>query len=98
VRFADNSPFPELDSLYDDVYVLGEQVRGWWTVDERSPEPHPGERERETGKLPHELAEAGAAYASVGDVQARRREHHEEQGEGEGEPAAEDRDQEGGAA
>jgi pyruvate dehydrogenase E1 component subunit alpha len=98
VRFADNSPFPELDSLYDDVYVLGEQVRGWWTVDERSPEPHPGERERETGKLPHELAEAGAAYASVGDVQARRREHHEEQGEGEGEPAAEDRDQKGGAA
>src|SRR6185312_2170299 len=26
VRFADDSPFPELDSLYDDLYVLGEQV------------------------------------------------------------------------
>src|SRR3954447_3098999 len=27
VRFADDSPFPELVSLYDDLYVLGEQVR-----------------------------------------------------------------------
>src|SRR5215212_8400019 len=38
VEFADNSPFPELDSLYDDIYVYGEQVRGWYSVDERSPE------------------------------------------------------------
>jgi pyruvate dehydrogenase E1 component alpha subunit len=37
VEFADNSPFPELDSLYDDIYVYGEQVRGWYAVDERSP-------------------------------------------------------------
>lgn len=91
VRFADASPFPDLDSLYDDVYVLGDQVRGWWTVDERSPEPHRGERERESGAVPHGLAEAGAAYAAVGDVQARRR---REQGRGGPRPAAEDRDTE----
>jgi pyruvate dehydrogenase E1 component alpha subunit len=73
VRFADESPFPELDSLYDDIYVLSEQVGGWWSVDERSPEPHRGELERETGEVPHRLAEAGAAYAGVGEAKARRR-------------------------
>ena len=44
VKFADKSPFPDLASLYDDVYVYGEQVKGWYTVDERSPDVHPGER------------------------------------------------------
>jgi pyruvate dehydrogenase E1 component alpha subunit len=73
VEFADNSPFPELDSLYDDIYVYGEQVRGWYSVDERSPEPHRGERERESGVIAHELAEAGAAYAGEGDAEARSR-------------------------
>ncbi len=47
VAFADASPFPAPESLYDDVYVLGDQVRGWYSVDERSPEPHRGEDERE---------------------------------------------------
>jgi hypothetical protein len=42
-------------------------------VDERSPEVHRGEHERQAGDLPHELAEKGAAYASVGDEQERRR-------------------------
>jgi pyruvate dehydrogenase E1 component alpha subunit len=46
VAFADASPFPAPESLYDDVYVLGDQVRGWYSVDERSPEPHRGEDER----------------------------------------------------
>jgi pyruvate dehydrogenase E1 component alpha subunit len=63
VAFAEKSPFPELDSLYDDVYVYGEQVKGWYTVDERSPDTHPGEREREAPAISHELAEAGAARA-----------------------------------
>jgi len=90
VRFADNSPFPDLDSLYDDLYVLGDQVRGWWAVDERSPDAHRGERERESGKVAHDLAEAGAAYAGVGEAQERKR-RQREQG------AAEARDEEGGA-
>jgi hypothetical protein len=47
VEFADNSPFPDLDSLYDDIYVYGEQVRGWYSVDERSAGVHKGEDERE---------------------------------------------------
>jgi pyruvate dehydrogenase E1 component alpha subunit len=72
VRFADDSPFPELDSLYDDIYVFNDEVPSWWTVDERSPEVHRGEREREAGDVPHELAEKGAAYANVGDRQSRK--------------------------
>jgi pyruvate dehydrogenase E1 component alpha subunit len=73
VRFADESPFPDLDSLYDQVYVFDSDVPAWWTVDERSPEVHRGEREREAGKVPHELAEMGAAYAGVGDREVRER-------------------------
>ena len=72
MKFADESPFPDLDSLYDDVYVYDSDVPGWWTVDERSPEVHRGEREREAGEMPHELAEQGAAYAGV-DARARRK-------------------------
>jgi pyruvate dehydrogenase E1 component subunit alpha len=92
VDFADKSPFPDLDSLYDDIYVYGEQVRGWYSVDERAPEPHRGERERESGEVAHELAEAGAAYAGVGDAEERAR----RSSKGDEEPAADDRDQEGG--
>src|SRR6195256_4071089 len=43
VAFADASPFPEPSSLYDDVYVLGDQVQGWYSIDERSPGVHRGE-------------------------------------------------------
>jgi pyruvate dehydrogenase E1 component alpha subunit len=92
VEFADNSPFPELDSLYDDIYVYGEQVRGWYSMDERSPQPHRGEHERESGDVAHELAEAGAAYAGVGDADERAR----RSSKGDKEPAADERDVEGG--
>jgi pyruvate dehydrogenase E1 component alpha subunit len=64
VEFADNSPEPPLDSLYDHLYVLGEQVPGWYGVDERSPDPHPAEGEREAGERARQLAERGAAYAA----------------------------------
>jgi pyruvate dehydrogenase E1 component alpha subunit len=47
VAFADSSPFPAPESLYDDVYVLGGQLQGWYSVDERGPEPHRGEHERQ---------------------------------------------------
>jgi len=46
VAFADASPFPPPEALYDDVYVLGDQVRGWYSVDERTPHVHKGEDER----------------------------------------------------
>jgi pyruvate dehydrogenase E1 component alpha subunit len=45
VAFADASPFPEASSLYDDVYVLGDQVQGWYSIDERSAGVHRGEDE-----------------------------------------------------
>ncbi len=63
VRYADASPEPPLDSVYDNLYVVGEQVPGWYAVDERAPHPFPGERESEhlEGEA-RELAEAGAAY------------------------------------
>ncbi len=52
VRFADDSEFPPPESLYDDIYVLGGQVKGWYSVDERSAGVHKGEDEREmAGKL-----------------------------------------------
>ena len=76
VKFADESPAPALESLYENVYVLGDQVQGWYSVDERTPEVHRGEDESEVGKsgVAQELAEAGAAYAGAGDVGKRRRE------------------------
>ncbi len=63
VEFADESPEPPLDTLYDNLYVVGDQVPGWYAVDERAPKPFPGEREGErlSGEA-KELAEAGAAY------------------------------------
>src|SRR5215210_5665747 len=47
VGFADKAAFPPPESLYDDVYVLGDQVKGWYSVDERSAGVHRGEEERE---------------------------------------------------
>jgi pyruvate dehydrogenase E1 component alpha subunit len=33
VAFAEASPFPALESLYDDVYVLDQEVSGWYSVE-----------------------------------------------------------------
>jgi pyruvate dehydrogenase E1 component alpha subunit len=66
VEFADASPEPELDTLYEKLYVLDETA-SWYAVDERSPEPHPGEDERRMPEAARELAEAGAAYAGRPD-------------------------------
>jgi pyruvate dehydrogenase E1 component alpha subunit len=46
VTFADRSPFPPPEALYDDVYALGRQVRGWYSVDARAAGVHKGEDER----------------------------------------------------
>jgi pyruvate dehydrogenase E1 component alpha subunit len=75
VAFADESPEPALESLYDNIYVLGDQLHGWYSVDERTPDVHRGEDEHEVGAhgVAQELAEAGAAYAGAGEVQRRRR-------------------------
>jgi pyruvate dehydrogenase E1 component alpha subunit len=47
VAFADRSAHPEPESLYDDIYELGGQVHGWYTVDERAAGVHRGEHERD---------------------------------------------------
>jgi pyruvate dehydrogenase E1 component alpha subunit len=70
VEFADNSPEPPLDSLYDHLYVLGDQVPGWYGVDERSPDSHPAEGERDAGERARQLAESGAAYAEDEEMRA----------------------------
>jgi len=62
VEFADASPEPPLDTLYEKLYVFDE-TDAWYAVDERSPEPHRGEQEGEMPAAARELAEAGAAHA-----------------------------------
>jgi pyruvate dehydrogenase E1 component alpha subunit len=62
VEFAEASPEPALDTLYEGLYTHTESG-GWYAVDERSPEPHRGEDERQMPDAARELAEAGAAYA-----------------------------------
>jgi pyruvate dehydrogenase E1 component alpha subunit len=66
VEFADASPEPALDTLYESLYVH-EGGGGWYAVDERSPEPHRGEHEDRMPDAARELAEAGAAYAGQPD-------------------------------
>ena len=82
VKFADESPFPDLDSLYDDIYVFDSDVPAWWTVDERSPEVHRGEHEREAGD-PAPAGRAGRRLRGGGRPQAR--------------PPAQEEDEDGGA-
>jgi pyruvate dehydrogenase E1 component alpha subunit len=74
VAFADSSPEPPLESLYDNLYVLPEESGGWYAVDERTPEPHPGELERQVGTEGEirRLAEAGAAYGGQKPAKAGR--------------------------
>jgi pyruvate dehydrogenase E1 component alpha subunit len=101
VEFADASPEPPLESLYDKLYVVGDHVPGWYAVDERTPEPHPGELEHEVGKQGpiRELAEAGAAYG--GQQRGRPKPNEDgdgsdegpEDGEVEASEALEDRDE-----
>ncbi|MEX2106883.1 MAG: pyruvate dehydrogenase (acetyl-transferring) E1 component subunit alpha [Solirubrobacterales bacterium] len=66
VEFADASPEPPLDTLYENLYAMTEPG-GWYAVDERSPEPHRGEHEDRMPDAARELAEAGAAYAGQPD-------------------------------
>jgi pyruvate dehydrogenase E1 component alpha subunit len=62
VEFAEASAEPPLDTLYENLYAVTDPG-GWYAVDERSPEPHRGEREDRMPDAARELAEAGAAYA-----------------------------------
>jgi pyruvate dehydrogenase E1 component alpha subunit len=73
VAFADHSPFPPPEALYDNIYVLGDQLRGWYSVDERSAGLHRGEDERELSEQErgpigaYDRAREAAAREDVGD-------------------------------
>ncbi len=62
VAFAERSPFPSPESLYDDVYVLGNQVHGWYSV--RTSEPQDGDgtppaaEPASTGEIPQQITSA----------------------------------------
>ena len=75
VEFADDSPEPPLETLYENLYVLSDDASGWHAVDERTPEPHPGELELEMGAEGQiaKLAQAGAAYAGREQQRSSRR-------------------------
>jgi len=70
VEFADSSPEPPLETLYDELYVVGETM-GWYAVDERSPEPHRGEYGEDAPEVAKELAESGADHAETDGEQSR---------------------------
>ncbi len=70
VEFADASPEPALETLYDGLYVVGETM-GWYAVDERSPEPHRGEYGEDAPAIAKELAESGAEHPSDQERQDR---------------------------
>jgi TPP-dependent pyruvate/acetoin dehydrogenase alpha subunit len=61
VAFADASAEPAPESLYDNVYVLGGQVHGWWSVDtthpEAGPPTHPEDSDS-TGAVPQQMTAA----------------------------------------
>ncbi len=71
VDFAEASPFPSPESLYDDVYVLDDQVRGSYSVRttspeadaEAPPEPEPGDS---TGEIPQQITSALQAGEDAG--------------------------------
>jgi pyruvate dehydrogenase E1 component alpha subunit len=73
VAFADNSPHPSPNDLYDDIYVLGDQVGGWYSVDERTPTPHRGEDETgmDSARLPHAAEHRGATTPKPADAAQR---------------------------
>ena len=73
VAFADGAAFPPPESLYDHIYVMGDQVKGWYSVDERSAGVHKGEDERSLAEAErgpedayHQAVEA-AAREDVGE-------------------------------
>jgi len=68
VAFAEDSPFPEPASLYDDVYAIGEQVHGWYSLDTTRSHDHAAdapagrpEQASSNDEIPQQLTQALAA-------------------------------------
>jgi pyruvate dehydrogenase E1 component alpha subunit len=59
VEFADASPFPAPESLYNDVYVLDDEVRGSYSLRTTTPETAPREAlESSIGEIPQQITTA----------------------------------------
>ncbi len=64
VEFAEASPFPTPESLYDDVYVLDQEVRGWYSVQTTDVSDGAPAQEAEPAandEIPQQLTDALAA-------------------------------------
>ena len=66
VAFADSSPLPGPESLYDDVYVLSGQAHGWYSLDTThrdgtQPREQPSGEESGPDEVPRQLSDALAA-------------------------------------
>jgi pyruvate dehydrogenase E1 component alpha subunit len=70
VEFAESSPFPARESLYDDVYVLDREVRGSYSVATTIPQAPPSESPPGSGadEIPQQLTEALAAGEDGGET------------------------------
>jgi len=88
VQFADDSEFPPPESLYDDIYVLGGQVKGWYSIDERGEGVHKGEDEEEMGRGAR--AEGHSATAKDLDEKDTKTDKDADEDEGEGEDEDDD--------
>ncbi len=80
VAFAEDSPFPAPESLYDDVYVLGPEVRGWYSMP----------TSEETANPPYAGAETGQSAEAMNDEIPQRLTHALAAGEDSGEGPAGD--------
>ena len=70
VAFADQSPFPAPESLYDDIYVLGDSWRGWYSVEtteERSAGAEADGAGAANDEIPQQLTSALAAGEDAGE-------------------------------
>ena len=67
VEFADESPFPDLASLYDDVYVIGEQVPAAVVVHRLALARHPPRRGGARGRRDRARAGREGRAARAGD-------------------------------
>ena len=72
VEFADASPFPQPDALFEDTYVLGDAAHGWYSVEttEERAAGAPGGRdavESANDEIPQQLTTALAAGEEGGE-------------------------------
>ena len=61
MQFAESSPSPAPESLYDDVYVLEQAVRGTYSVRTTDPAAHPAqnaEPDSTKDEIPQQMTDA----------------------------------------